>query len=474
MSPQRILFLTNPEHGQSTIHLATAFEIQSRDLPDVELHFASFASLRGRFERMAKVTAKDGQRAPTFHAIPGLPPFVAMDRITEYMPLQHPPTLAACPKFARLTVPWTPEEYIAIVNDIVAVIERVDPHLIIVDNVLGQAMDACALLKRQYHIFSPLLPSLVCNANQPLLHRLFRSPQMATALPYPLPWYGAFVNIAHIVLLMYYVLTSPYIKALNDARAARGCSGGLPSMGLTYVAPERTYITAGVPAIDLPFDKPPNMHLCGPILCDFAPIRESDPELATWLDGGETVLVILGTHFEYSEPVARRVLTGLLGGVGADTQVLWKLPQQGALQGLFDELLTTTRDRDRVRAVTWLDVEPAAILEHPNVVCYVHHGGANSYYEAAMAGVPQVILAQWSDTYYNAGVAEYRGFGVYGNKTNPPDIDAAELSVALRRVMSREEGPRFQARAREAQVKCREAGGRRRAADIVLELLKES
>ena len=112
MSPQRILFLTNPEHGQSTIHLATAFEIQSRGLPDVELHFASFASLRGRFERMVQVTAKGGQRTPTFHAIPGLPPFVAMDRITEYMPLQHPPTLAACPKFARLTVPWTPEEYI--------------------------------------------------------------------------------------------------------------------------------------------------------------------------------------------------------------------------------------------------------------------------------------------------------------------------------------------------------------------------
>ncbi|KAI5894270.1 UDP-Glycosyltransferase/glycogen phosphorylase [Schizophyllum commune H4-8] len=401
---------------------------------------------------MAKVTARGGHSSPTFHAIDGLPPFVAMDRITEYMPLQHTPTLAACPKFARLMVPWTPDEYTAIVNDIVGVIERVDPHLIIIDNVLGQAMDACSLLKRQYHIFSPLLPSLVC----------------------PLPWYGAFVNIAHIVFLMYAVLTSPYAKALDDARAARGCSGGLPSMGLTYVAPERTYITAGVPTIDLPFDKPPNMHLCGPILCDLAPIGESDPELATWLDRGETVLVILGTHCEYSEPVARRVLSGLLGGVGSDTQILWKLPQRDALQDLFDELLTTSHDRTRVRAVTWFDAEPAAILEHPNVVCYVHHGGANSYYEAAMAGVPQVILAQWSDTYYNARVAEYRGFGVYGNKTNPPDIDAAELSIALRRVMSKEEGSRPRARAKEAQTACREAGGRRHAADIVLGLLKES
>ena len=59
---------------------------------------------------------------------------------------------------------------------------------------------------------------------------------------------------------------------------------------------------------------------------------------------------------------------------------------------------------------------------------------------------------------------------------NDDERGRKEGEVAKERdgVMSREEGPRFQARAREVQAKCREAGGRRRAADIVLGLIKES
>ncbi|KAL1743544.1 hypothetical protein HDZ31DRAFT_273, partial [Schizophyllum fasciatum] len=109
-----VLFITNSEQGQSSIHLATTFELaQSQAVADkgVEVHLASFAELRGRFESMAANVSRAGKCPPTFHVIEGLPHFVAMARIKEYMPLQHPPTLEACPKFVRLMVPWTPEEY---------------------------------------------------------------------------------------------------------------------------------------------------------------------------------------------------------------------------------------------------------------------------------------------------------------------------------------------------------------------------
>ncbi|TRM62784.1 hypothetical protein BD626DRAFT_403258 [Schizophyllum amplum] len=461
---QRILFLTNSEQGQSNVQLATAFEVHSRASHDVEVHLASFGELRARFERMAG-TMQDNKKPPTFHLIDGLPHFVAMDRIKTYGSLPHPPTVRACAKFVRLMVPWTPEEYMTIVEHITILIDTLDPHLIIVDNVFSQAMDACTLLHRPYHILSPILPSLVCSANQPFFRRLLRNPQMATGLPYPLPLTGILVNLAHIVVMSYLVLTSTHLKALNAARAARGCTGPYPGMNLTHVAPGRTYITPGVRELDIPFVQPEGLRLCGPISPDFVPLHESDPELAAWLDRGETVLMIMGTHFEYDEPMARRVLKGLLGGVGAATQILWKLPNRDLLGALLD-------DTDRVRAVSWFVAEPAAILAHENVVCYVHHGGANSYLECAWAGKPQVILAQWSDTYYNAVAAEYRGIGVYGNKTCAPAVDAEEFSSALRRVTSGEESARFKARADQVGVRCREAGGRRFAANVVLALLQ--
>ena len=51
------------------------------------------------------------------------------------------------------------------------------------------------------------------------------------------------------------------------------------------------------------------------------------------------------------------------------------------------------------------------------------------------AALPQVILAQWCDLYDNANRAEYRGIGIYGNRSVAPDIDADEFPVALSRVV---------------------------------------
>ncbi|TRM63410.1 glycosyltransferase family 1 protein [Schizophyllum amplum] len=471
-SPRRILFLTYPEQGQSNIHLAIAFELHSRAIPGVEIHLASFPELRKRFERMRDVVHEDVDKQPTFHAVHGLTHFAGIVREGKTMAyMRHAPTLRLWRKFAELFVPWTPKEYMSIVDETAAVIERVDPHLIIIDTLFAQAIDACNLLRRPHHILSPILPSIVSIRNQPLLYRLFCYPVAGTGLSYPLPLRDIPMNVMHFLSMIYYGVTSKQFSGVNAARAARGCPGPYPGLDGMYVSPERTYITPGIREVDVPFDQPSTLHLCGPISADFVSVHESDPELVAWLDRGETVLMIMGTHFDYDEPLARRVLEGLLGGVGAETQILWRVPNRHELGAVFDEMLTTARDRDRVRAVTWFDAEPAAILEHENVVCYVHHGGANSYYECARAGKPHVVLAQWADTYYNAAAAEYAGIGVYGNRTAAPDVESAELSMALMRVTGEKEGARIRERAKEVAVKCRAAGGRKRATDIVVSLL---
>lgn len=82
-----------------------------------------------------------------------------------------------------------------------------------------------------------------------------------------------------------------------------------------------------------------------------------------------------------------------------------------------------------------------------------------------------MILAQWYDLYDNANRAEYRGIGVYGNKSVAPAVDADEFAAALSRVVG--PGPEaegYRTRAVEISGLCRAAGGRRAAVDRILEL----
>ncbi|KAK0744029.1 hypothetical protein B0T18DRAFT_304913, partial [Schizothecium vesticola] len=68
-----------------------------------------------------------------------------------------------------------------------------------------------------------------------------------------------------------------------------------------------------------------------------------------------------------------------------------------------------------VKMVEWLDAEPTAVLGTGRVACAVHHGGANSFLEGVSAGVPQVVLPVWMDTYDFARRAEVLGIGRWGN-----------------------------------------------------------
>ena len=39
--------------------------------------------------------------------------------------------------------------------------------------------------------------------------------------------------------------------------------------------------------------------------------------------------------------------------------------------------------KERFRIVEWIDADLGEVMKYKNVVAFVHHGGANSYYEAA-------------------------------------------------------------------------------------------
>ena len=178
---------------------------------------------------------------------------------------------------------------------------------------------------------------------------------------------------------------SPEVDRLAKYRHKRGLPGRLPTESSLTSAVH--VICPGVRETDLPVvTVPDRIGLYGPIVLDTTPVGVCDPELDRWLNRGETVLVCMGTHFHYSESQVKAVVLGFLSAVahGSDTQLLWKLPNKSQFEDLFEEVLKDPRDRDRFRIVDWLEADPASIMKHPNVVAWVHHGGANSYFEGTL------------------------------------------------------------------------------------------
>ena len=205
-----------------------------------------------------------------------------------------------------------------------------------------------------------------------------------SGIQFPVAWKDLPINILANLALIYKIATSPKISELIKYRNAHGLAGRLPmETAATHAA---HIICPGVPELDFPLVVPENLGTYGPIVLDTNPIEIADPELGRWLNRGETVVMCMGTHFHYSESQAKAVIDGLLSAVdhGSNTQFLWKLPNKPGFEDLINEVLKNPKDKERFRIVDWLEADPASIMKHPNVVAYIHHGGANSYYECAL------------------------------------------------------------------------------------------
>lgn len=165
----------------------------------------------------------------------------------------------------------------------------------------------------------------------------------------------------------------------------------LPPLGIKYLVANR-------PEMEFPIRIPDHVIPCGPIVRPAPTTAEVDPDLSKWLARGPTVYINLGTQVQTTEWDAleiARSLRQLLDQARThkdprmqDLQVLWKLTKRGnylasesgsRIRGILGDEL----DEDKVRILPWLMPDPAAILSEDNIVCSVHHGGANSFLEAA-------------------------------------------------------------------------------------------
>lgn len=88
------------------------------------------------------------------------------------------------------------------------------------------------------------------------------------------------------------------------------------------------------------------------------------------------------------------------------------------------------------------------------------------------AGVPQVVLSVWADTYDFAHRAEYLGIGRWGSRRSAPGVEAREFGAALEHVLIGPGADKMGARAKKiADQRVRGGEGRDVAARHILEAM---
>jgi len=490
---QRILFFTSSEYGQANVILAVSYELLI--LQKYEVHIASFAPLQRRIHELNESLPKTVPPA-AFHGIAGPAALDALTAKDEFIGPFSPGIRGALDTY-KFTLPamadtWSESEYMSGYQSCLDIVGSVEPDIIIVDPLMSQGLEACNTLSRKHVILSPNTFLELLRKKQSLFSQLFTIPTIASGFRYPVPWHLIPANIYLKLALIWLLVTSPKVRALMRYRK----SNKLPSLPPVFNIWQEGnhYLLPSVPETDYPCRIPSNVTSCGPILLPVTPVSSQDPELLTWLQHGPTVLINLGSHVRMDDAMARDFSSGLkiLLNKKPGIQVLWKLKTSGGLavssdaksgsgfsgtglnKGSLGSISAEIVD-GRVRIVEWLSVDPLAILQTGLIACSVHHGGSNSFHEALSAGVPQIVLPCWLDTLDFANKVEWLGIGVYGSRRTAPNVEASELSRAFLKVLDdSEEASRMVSRARELADISGKVGGRSRACDKIVELLKMS
>ena len=129
---------------------------------------------------------------------------------------------------------------------------------------------------------------------------------------------------------------------------------------------------------------PPNVTPCGPITLIVPPVSKSDPELAAWLKQRPTMMLNLGSHMvsDVNDVKAMATAFRIVLERCPGLQVLWKLKSKAEMMEHLSQVVGKEMASGTVRVESWIEVDPLAILQTGNVVCSIHHGGANSYFES--------------------------------------------------------------------------------------------
>ncbi|CAG9949088.1 unnamed protein product [Clonostachys rosea f. rosea IK726] len=467
------LFITTEASGLSNVHLAATTSLLEKH-PSVEIHFASFPKLREKLNRIS--SAAEGNTRPIeFHELPGLDMTNAVLRQWKNFDyLISPPAFRGLKKTLRdygvISTSWEPEEHYAIYKRLLEIVEEVDPAIIVLDAVFAPAGDLVANVNRRFTFLSPNTANELFAMDQPWGAGFWKYPALASGYPYPVPWNLVPSNIWLQIRMIVGLLTNPRIVAMQKYLKGRGVKNPIqPGFGVPGVPA----IIATFPEANLPLEVVPDTtRFCGPVVADAATVEEQDPELASWLKQGPTMMVNLGSLVQYSQERASIMVEAIrIVLVSAEnSQVLWKFRKA---EKYGDEVFDPVREyisNGRLRVETWLNVDPISLLQTGDIAVSVHHGGAGCFHEAIFAGVPQVILPLWFDLYNAGRTVEYLGIGIWPGQEVTPDWEAESLAKGFLEALTGESSKSLQSKARSLAETARNYGGRHAAANYIADI----
>jgi hypothetical protein len=459
--PKKILLITNEDRGQANAFLATSEALLQAD-PGLEVHLASFPRLQPEVtstSQQAQRTAA-GANPIVFHTIKGLSMAEGVKNYFHQRPtpmrgllpasyssrLHFTSTLRAIHDTIPVLVPYDGPQLVEIYSSLVDIIKQVDADLVVVDSLMTAALTACCHLHVKFVCLSPNAIKDFAARHQPNGAGLWKYPALFSGFSYPVPWYQIPLNIFFILYTVNVYLKDSYRRSVTAYLESQTNATLVTPVNLIRNPPPGLKVVLGTtPELDFPGIIPNHLFPCGPIIRSAKPLGDVDQELAAWLSKSPTLYINLGSICQLEEDRALElaravaVLLERAQTAASSVQVLWKLSKFGLYAAKpgsqIHDVLSHWLDSDQVRIVDWLQPEPIAVLESGHIACCVHHGGANSFNEAAIAGVPQVVLPQWTDCYDYAQRVEMLGIGRLGNRAAKPLWTETELGDVLSEVL---------------------------------------
>lgn len=212
---------------------------------------------------------------------------------------------------------------------------------------------------------------------------------------YPVPWHLRPFNALIVLYVVSRVLQEPKLWATKKFVLEKTGKPMKTIMDWNRQSPKSVKMfLSTLPELDFPLERHLNFVPCGPIVVDAGPISES--ELGDWLANGPTIYANLGSLYVLTEDQAGKLAMALnlvLDEMDrrrpndAPMQVLWKFKKAGDFDATSPKCKINVAfgnkiANGRVKILNWLHTPPLSILRTGNIVCSVHHGGANSFNEA--------------------------------------------------------------------------------------------